>query len=163
MENFGGVAGRMEQVSHDPRVIVDFAHTADGIEKALSALAPEACVVVFGAGGDRDRTKRPLMGQAAARWAKRLILTSDNPRHEDPDRIIEEIASGIPDGVALQIEADRQKAILLGLESLAPDEILVILGKGDEKTQQIGDICHPFSDKEIVLQHLKESPVCNEK
>jgi UDP-N-acetylmuramoyl-L-alanyl-D-glutamate--2,6-diaminopimelate ligase len=163
VENFGGVSGRMERVSDDPAVVIDFAHTADGIEKALSSLAPAACVALFGAGGDRDRTKRPLMGQAAARWAKRIILTSDNPRHEDPEAIIDEIAAGIPKGVALQIEADRAKAITQALENLADDEILVILGKGDETAQIVGDVSHPFSDKEQVLKYLKERAECNAK
>jgi UDP-N-acetylmuramoyl-L-alanyl-D-glutamate--2,6-diaminopimelate ligase len=103
------------------------------------------------------------MGQAAARWAKRIILTSDNPRHEDPEAIIDEIAAGIPKGVALQIEADRAKAITQALENLADDEILVILGKGDETAQIVGDVSHPFSDKEQVLKYLKERAECNAK
>ncbi|MGE4295648.1 MAG: UDP-N-acetylmuramoyl-L-alanyl-D-glutamate--2,6-diaminopimelate ligase [Campylobacterales bacterium] len=156
LENFGGVSGRMEVVSLKPTVIVDFAHTHDGIEKALTALFPQKCVAVFGAGGDRDATKRPLMGQAAARHAVRLFITSDNPRHEEPMAIIEAIKAGCGNHPDVRIEPDRRAAIAGALASLAPDEILVILGKGDEETQQIGDRLLPFNDKNVVLELLKE-------
>jgi UDP-N-acetylmuramoyl-L-alanyl-D-glutamate--2,6-diaminopimelate ligase len=156
IENFGGVKGRMQIVSEKPLIIVDFAHTADGIRQALSALASNNLVVVFGAGGDRDRSKRPQMGREAARYASRIFLTSDNPRSEEPLAIINDIAAGCGDHDDLHIEPDRKKAIGKAIASLNNDEILIILGKGDETTQQIGDILYPFSDEECVLELLKD-------
>ncbi|MDR2906359.1 MAG: UDP-N-acetylmuramoyl-L-alanyl-D-glutamate--2,6-diaminopimelate ligase [Helicobacteraceae bacterium] len=156
VENFGGVAGRMEVVSQNPFVIVDFAHTSDGIEKALEALLPRKIVALFGAGGDRDKIKRPLMGKAAARFAARIILTSDNPRSEDPREIIAQIKAGC-EGAIVEIEPDRALAIRKALQTLSSDEILVILGKGDETTQEIAGVKYPFSDREVVLNALKEA------
>ena len=160
VENFGGVCGRMEIVSQKPLVIVDFAHTPDSIAQALAALEPQKCVVVFGAGGDRDKTKRPLMGKAAAHGAVRLFITNDNPRNEDPLVIIEEIRAGCANHPDLHIEPDRTTAIRSALASLAGDEILVILGKGDEETQTIGAAVLPYSDKQTVLTLLKELECC---
>ncbi|MDR3162961.1 MAG: UDP-N-acetylmuramoyl-L-alanyl-D-glutamate--2,6-diaminopimelate ligase [Helicobacteraceae bacterium] len=156
IENFGGVKGRMQIVSEKPLVIVDFAHTADGIKQALSALEPNKLVAVFGAGGDRDRTKRPQMGREAARYARRIFLTSDNPRNEDPLAVINDIAAGCGDHGNLHIEPDRKEAIRKALASMENDEILIILGKGDETTQQIGDTLYPFSDEECVRELLKD-------
>ncbi|MGP1485691.1 MAG: UDP-N-acetylmuramoyl-L-alanyl-D-glutamate--2,6-diaminopimelate ligase [Campylobacter sp.] len=150
VENFGGVAGRMEVVSTQPLVIVDFAHTPDGIEKVLNALKHYKLVVVFGAGGDRDRTKRPKMGKIAQKYASKLIITSDNPRSENPDEIIAEICTGVTPSENVKCIGDRREAIKFGFENLAKDEILVILGKGDEDYQEIKGVKYPFSDKEIV-------------
>ncbi|MDR1450918.1 MAG: UDP-N-acetylmuramoyl-L-alanyl-D-glutamate--2,6-diaminopimelate ligase [Helicobacteraceae bacterium] len=155
VENFGGVAGRMEVVSRDPLVIVDFAHTPDGIDKALEALYPRKIVAVLGAGGDRDRTKRPLMGAAAAKHSRKLYISSDNPRSENPLTIIDEIKVGCGTRPNVFCVVDRKKAIATALGDLASDEILVILGKGDEATQTIGDQILPFSDREVVLELLK--------
>ncbi|MDR2152255.1 MAG: UDP-N-acetylmuramoyl-L-alanyl-D-glutamate--2,6-diaminopimelate ligase [Helicobacteraceae bacterium] len=155
VENFGGVAGRMEIVSQKPLVIVDFAHTQDGIEKVLEALLPRKIVAVFGAGGDRDKSKRAPMGAEAAKRCVKIYLTSDNPRSEDPLKIIEEIRIGCGSHPNVFCIADRKEAIAKALENLASDEILVILGKGDETTQTIGETVLPFSDREIVLELLK--------
>lgn len=153
---FGGVAGRMEVVSRDPLVIVDFAHTPDGIEKVLNALRHYKIVAVLGAGGDRDRTKRPKMGAIAQKYASRIVITSDNPRSEDPEAIIDEICCGIAMGENAIRIADRKQAIKTALQGLKRDEILVILGKGDEEYQEIKGVKYPFSDKKVVLEILDE-------
>ncbi|WP_072222227.1 UDP-N-acetylmuramoyl-L-alanyl-D-glutamate--2,6-diaminopimelate ligase [Campylobacter coli] len=153
ISGFGGVCGRVEQVANG--VIVDFAHTPDGIEKVLDTLKNKKLIVVFGAGGDRDRTKRPLMGKIVEHFAKIAIITSDNPRSEEPKDIMNEILSGFqnPDK-ALMIE-DRKEAINKALKLKEKDDLVVILGKGDENTQEIKGIKHPFSDKAVVNEILK--------
>ncbi|EOA4274403.1 TPA: UDP-N-acetylmuramoyl-L-alanyl-D-glutamate--2,6-diaminopimelate ligase, partial [Campylobacter coli] len=130
ISGFGGVCGRVEQVANG--VIVDFAHTPDGIEKVLDTLKNKKLIVVFGAGGDRDKTKRPLMGKIVEHFAKIAIITSDNPRSEEPKDIMNEILSGFqnPDK-ALMIE-DRKEAINKALKLKEKDDLVVILGKGDE-------------------------------
>ncbi|ENG9387794.1 UDP-N-acetylmuramoyl-L-alanyl-D-glutamate--2,6-diaminopimelate ligase, partial [Campylobacter coli] len=147
ISGFGGVCGRVEQVANG--VIVDFAHTPDGIEKVLDTLKNKKLIVVFGAGGDRDKTKRPLMGKIVEHFAKIAIITSDNPRSEEPKDIMNEILSGFqnPDK-ALMIE-DRKEAINKALKLKEKDDLVVILGKGDENTQEIKGIKHPFSDKAV--------------
>ena len=102
--HFGGVEGRMEVVSEEPLVIVDFAHTPDGMEKVLDSLKEKEIVLVFGAGGDRDRAKRPKMGAMAQRYAKKIIVTSDNPRSEEPDAIIREILAGMHESSSLHVK-----------------------------------------------------------
>ena len=148
--NFSGVEGRMEVVNQNPLVIVDFAHTPDGIEKVLSALCHYEIVAVFGAGGDRDNTKRPKMGYIVQRFAKLAIVTSDNPRSEEPMDIINQICAGMNMNDNVICEPDRKKAIEIGLNSLKEGQILVILGKGDESYQEIKGVKHLFSDKKIV-------------
>ena len=156
VENFGGVSGRMEVVSQDPLVIVDFAHTPDGMNQVLDSLKDKDISLVFGAGGDRDRSKRALMGKVANRYAKKIYLTSDNPRSEDPKTILEEIKEGITDHKKLRVvEVDRKKAITKAIEELESDEILVILGKGDEDYQEIDGVKYPFDDREVVREVLK--------
>lgn len=154
VENFGGVEGRMEVVSEKPLIIVDFAHTHDGIEKALESLDNKQVISLFGAGGDRDKTKRPKMGAAAALRSKHIYLTSDNPRHEDPMAIINDILAGIDSKEKVTIEPDRKKAIALAIKNLKENEVLLVLGKGDETIQEIGDSIHPFNDKETILHYL---------
>ncbi|HEG5104480.1 TPA: UDP-N-acetylmuramoyl-L-alanyl-D-glutamate--2,6-diaminopimelate ligase [Campylobacter coli] len=153
ISGFGGVCGRVEQVANG--IIVDFAHTPDGIEKVLDTLKNKKLIVVFGAGGDRDKTKRPLMGKIVEHFAKIAIITSDNPRSEEPKDIMNEILSGFqnPDK-ALMIE-DRKEAINKALKLKEKDDLVVILGKGDENTQEIKEIKHPFSDKAVVNEILK--------
>ncbi len=153
ISGFGGGCGRVEQVANG--VIVDFAHTPDGIEKVLDTLKNKKLIVVFGAGGDRDKTKRPLMGKIVEHFAKIAIITSDNPRSEEPKDIMNEILSGFqnPDK-ALMIE-DRKEAINKALKLKEKDDLVVILGKGDENTQEIKGIKHPFSDKAVVNEILK--------
>jgi len=155
VDNFAGVSGRMEQVSQTPNVIVDFAHTPDGMQQVLNALKEKELIVVFGAGGDRDKQKRPIMGRIAASLAKKVFITSDNPRSEDPDIIVDEILVGIEDKTNVVVELNRKKAISLALDSQDEDEVVVILGKGDENYQLIYDKKFPFDDREVVRELLK--------
>ncbi|MHB8099384.1 MAG: UDP-N-acetylmuramoyl-L-alanyl-D-glutamate--2,6-diaminopimelate ligase [Sulfuricurvum sp.] len=144
VENFGGVSGRMEVVSESPLVIVDFAHTPDGMQQVLNALKEKEVLVVFGAGGDRDRSKRPIMGKVAASFAKKIYVTSDNPRFEDPDEIIGDILAGIEDQTNVHVDVNRRNAIAQAL----------ILGKGDETMQIIYDKQFPFDDRVVAREIL---------
>ena len=154
--NFAGVAGRMEVVSRDPLVIVDFAHTDDGMVQVLDSMKDRDVSVVFGAGGDRDKGKRPRMGAVAATFAKKVYVTSDNPRSEEPVEIIKDILSGIKDQTHTRALVDRAFAIQEALKELDKDEVLMILGKGDEDTMEIkGEKIH-FDDREIVRALLAE-------
>lgn len=156
VENFAGVAGRMEVVSRDPLVIVDFAHTDDGMIQVLDSMKDRDISVVFGAGGNRDHTKRPRMGAVASTFAKKVYVTSDNPRDEEPEEIINEILSGIKDQTDTRAMMDRAFAISEALKALEENEILMILGKGDEDTMEIkGEKIH-FDDREIVRALLAE-------
>ena len=156
LENFGGVSGRMEVVSESPLVIVDFAHTPDGMEQVLNALKEKEVLVVFGAGGDRDRTKRPLMGRVASMYAKKLYITSDNPRFEDPDTIIEEILAGVSDNSKVFVDINRRTAISQALHDRTGDEVVLILGKGDETSQIIYDQHLPFDDRSVAREILAQ-------
>jgi UDP-N-acetylmuramoyl-L-alanyl-D-glutamate--2,6-diaminopimelate ligase len=153
------VPGRMEKVAEDPLVVVDYAHTPDALEKVLETLRPVAkerggkLVVVFGAGGDRDPAKRPLMGAAAARLADRAVITSDNPRSEDPERIIDAIAAGAQG--AVQREADRRRAIERAVREAAAADVVLIAGKGHESYQEIAGRRLPFSDQIVAREALK--------
>jgi len=159
MEYFGGVSGRMEVVSTSPLIIIDFAHTHDGMEKVYESFSEYDVISVFGAGGDRDRTKRPLMGQVASKYSKEIIITSDNPRFEDPDQICEDILKGCKDMKHLEVELNRKVAIAKGIEKTKEysNPALLILGKGDEETQIIYDKKLPLNDKKIVEELLKET------
>ncbi len=154
VDNFAGVSGRMEQVSEFPNVIVDFAHTPDGMQQVLNALKEKDLLVVFGAGGDRDKSKRSLMGRVAASLAKKTYITCDNPRHEDPELIIKDILEGIEDKSNIVVELNRKKAIEMALADQEEDDVVVILGKGDEAFQIIYDEKFPFDDREIVRELL---------
>lgn len=156
IENFGGVSGRMEVVSESPLVIVDFAHTPDGMEQVLNALKEKEVLVVFGAGGDRDRTKRPMMGRVASAYAKKVYVTSDNPRFEDPDSIINDILSGIEDKTNVFVDVNRRNAIAQALRDRSGDEVVLILGKGDETSQIIYDQHLPFDDRVVAKELLAE-------
>jgi len=145
-ENFSGLAGRMEQVAK--KIIIDFAHTPDGMEKVLNAIKDKK-IVVFGAGGDRDKTKRKIMGEVADKYADYIILTNDNPRCENPGNILEEISKGIKN-THFEIIEDRKEAIKKAIE-LQKDEYVMLLGKGDEKFMEFCNKKIPFSDKEVVL------------
>lgn len=148
-----GVRGRMELAARLPNgatAYVDYAHTPDALERVLTALRPHTdgrLHVVFGAGGDRDRGKRPLMGEAAARLADIRIVTDDNPRSEDPAAIRAAIMAACPG--ALDI-GDRAKAIEAALNGLAPGDVLVVAGKGHEQGQTIGTTVHPFDDASVI-------------
>lgn len=168
LQNFGGVEGRMEVVSHSPLIIVDFAHTHDGMEQIFESFRGREIAVVFGAGGDRDRTKRPKMGLCAYKYAKKLYITSDNPRSENPQRIIEDILSGIPKPNHKQnhrrvvCQSDRAEAIAQAIEELESNEVLLILGKGDETYQILGERTIDFDDREVVREVLaKKNPPQN--
>ncbi len=154
VDNFAGVSGRMEQVCAAPNVIVDFAHTPDGMAQVLNALKEKELIVVFGAGGDRDRKKRPLMGRVAASLAKKVIVTSDNPRHEDPQAIVDDILEGIQEKSNIMVELNRKKAIQMALDMQEEEDVVVILGKGDETHQIIYDEKFVFDDREVVKELL---------
>ena len=154
VDNFAGVSGRMEQVCEAPNVIVDFAHTPDGMQQVLNALKEKDLLVVFGAGGDRDREKRPMMGRIAASLAKKTYITSDNPRNEDPELIVADILEGIQDRSNVTVELNRKKAIEMALDDQEDEEVVVILGKGDESHQIIYDNKLPFDDREVVRELL---------
>ncbi len=152
--------GRMQviEVEHRPMAVVDFAHTPDALAKALHALRAHCrgkIWVVFGCGGERDQGKRPQMGQAAEEHADRVIVTSDNPRHEDPQQIIADILSGVVAVDSLLVEADRRKAIKMALDQAAPDDAVLIAGKGSESYQFIGDQMLAFSDVIVASEHLR--------
>lgn len=162
-----GVPGRFEVVSSptdDVTVVVDYAHTDDALRNLLETarpLAPNRLVTVFGCGGDRDRTKRPLMGMVAERLSDVVVITSDNPRSEDPQRIIDEIKRGVPPpgqsgGRAPDIRTivDRRQAIEQAVELSEAGDLVLIAGKGHEKYQQIGDRVLPFDDAEVARAAL---------
>jgi UDP-N-acetylmuramoyl-L-alanyl-D-glutamate--2,6-diaminopimelate ligase len=154
VEHFGGVAGRMEVVSQNPLVIVDFAHTDDGMYQVLDSIKDRDIVVVFGAGGNRDKAKRPKMGAVAGRFAKKVYVTSDNPRDEVPEQILEDILVGLRGKENVVATPDRRLAIKMALEDLQDNEVLLILGKGDETTQEIKGVKYPFDDREVVRELL---------
>lgn len=162
-----GVPGRFEVVSHDDdevTVVVDYAHTDDALRNLLETARPlsaKRLITVFGCGGDRDRSKRPLMGMVAARLSDVVVITSDNPRSEEPSRIIEEIERGIPAGTQASSRdpkvvsvADRAAAIERAIALAAAGDVVLIAGKGHEKYQQIGDRVLPFDDGEVARAAL---------
>jgi UDP-N-acetylmuramoyl-L-alanyl-D-glutamate--2,6-diaminopimelate ligase len=148
--------GRMQRVGgvEEPLAVIDYAHTPDALAQALAALRPAARArggalwVVFGAGGDRDPGKRAPMGEAAARGADRVVITSDNPRSEVPDEIVTAVAAGARGARQLECIVDRAEAIAHALAEAAPADIVLIAGKGHEPYQEIGGRRLPFSDLE---------------
>ena len=153
LDHLAGVRGRMELAGTLPNgaaAYVDYAHTPDGLERLLASVRPHArgrVVVVFGAGGDRDRGKRPLMGEVAGRLADVAIVTDDNPRSEDPAAIRAEVLAGCPGARAI---GGREQAIAAGLDALGPGDVLVVAGKGHETGQEIAGEVLPFDDIEVV-------------
>ncbi|OUR71335.1 UDP-N-acetylmuramoyl-L-alanyl-D-glutamate--2,6-diaminopimelate ligase [Arcobacter sp. 31_11_sub10_T18] len=156
LENFAGVSGRMETISTKPFIVVDFAHTPDGMQEVLKSYPTKDITVVFGAGGDRDKEKRPLMGRIAFHYAKKIIVTSDNPRFEDPDLIIEDILKGIPNLEKVEVEVNRKLAIKKAIECSSENSVILVLGKGDEEYQTIYDKKLPFNDKNIINEVLSQ-------
>jgi len=150
LEQLRPVAGRMQRVESEadaPSVIIDFAHTPDALDKVLTALKPLTTgrlICVFGCGGGRDTGKRPLMGAAVAARADQAIVTSDNPRNEDPAQIVAGILAGMPPDQTVIL--DRRAAIRAAILAAAPEDIVVLAGKGHEDYQEIHGIKHPFSD-----------------
>ncbi|HET9609774.1 MAG TPA: UDP-N-acetylmuramoyl-L-alanyl-D-glutamate--2,6-diaminopimelate ligase [Acidimicrobiales bacterium] len=155
------VPGRFEAVDAGQpfTVIVDYSHKPDALEQALRAArelvtGAGGLTVVFGCGGDRDAAKRPLMGEVAARLADDVVLTSDNPRSEDPLAIIDDITRGIPAGAAVRTEPDRRRAIVRALDAARPGGVVVVAGKGHETTQVVGDRTVPFDDRVVAREAL---------
>ena len=154
------VPGRFEPVDEgqDFAVLVDYAHTPDSLDNVLRAarrLTEGRVISVFGAGGDRDRDKRPKMGRAGARGSDLAIVTSDNPRSEDPEAIIAEILAGIEDRGGVEVEPDRRAAIALAFERARPGDTVVIAGKGHEQGQEFEDGRKvPFDDREVAREEL---------
>ena len=146
--------GRMQQLENS-HIWIDYAHTPDALDNALASLRthyPEFKIrVLFGCGGDRDKTKRQLMGKIASEDAESIILTNDNPRSESPEKIIEDILGGIKVENDVQVILDRKHAIETAVKTLGEDEVLLIAGKGHETTQTIGDQIFQFSDIEVAL------------
>lgn len=158
------VPGRLEKFSRPggAAFFVDFAHTDDALVNVLDTLRqlrPERLICLFGAGGSRDRSKRPRMGAAAAANADILILTSDNPRDEDPAKIIEDVLSGIPDAEKCCVIPDREQAIRHAVKIARKGDIVLIAGKGHENTQEIRGVKIPFSDAEVLSKLLKDLPL----
>ncbi len=153
------VPGRMEPVraAGKPTVIVDYAHTPDGLEKALAAARehfPGRLHCVVGCGGDRDTGKRPLMAAAAERGADRVLFTSDNPRGEHPDAIIEQMRAGLDDPGAVQVETDRRRAVALAVSQAGADDVVLVAGKGHEDYQEVAGERHPMDDRDLAREAL---------
>lgn len=160
LADFHGVPGRLERVAPASglNVFVDYAHTPDALDNVLRnmrPLTPGRLVTIFGCGGDRDRTKRPLMGQAACKYSDVVVLTSDNPRTEDPEAILNEVKPGLAECRETITEVDRRKAIGIALEMLRPGDALLVAGKGHEDYQIIGHEKRPFSDQAVIREFLE--------
>jgi UDP-N-acetylmuramoyl-L-alanyl-D-glutamate--2,6-diaminopimelate ligase len=162
LATFSGVPGRMQQIvvkpDQDISVVVDYAHTPDSLENLLKAARPFAkgkLICVFGCGGDRDRTKRPLMGAIAARLADQAVVTSDNPRTEDPQKILADVVEGIPTGTNSMVEADRRVAIGMAIIQAQPGDTVLIAGKGHEDYQILGTEKVHFDDREEAEAALR--------
>jgi UDP-N-acetylmuramoyl-L-alanyl-D-glutamate--2,6-diaminopimelate ligase len=155
------VPGRFEPIDEgqDFAVLVDYAHTPDSLENVLSAarrLTEGRVISVFGAGGDRDRDKRPKMGRAGAEFSDLTVITSDNPRSEDPEKIVAEVAAGAERAPELAVVVDRREAIALALERARPGDTVVIAGKGHEQGQEFEDGRKiPFDDREVAREELR--------
>jgi UDP-N-acetylmuramyl-tripeptide synthetase len=155
------VPGRMQKLGggRRPLVVVDYAHTPDALEQVLKSLREVAAgtagriVCVFGCGGDRDRGKRPLMGAVASRLADSVVVTSDNPRSEDPRKIIADIRQGMRGDYA--VEPDRRRAIALALQASKRGDIVLVAGKGHETYQETNGVRRPFSDVAVARTALQ--------
>ena len=159
------VPGRMQRVAHAttdlPEVVVDYAHTPDALDKAIGALRPLADArggklwCVFGCGGNRDATKRPIMGAIAQRLADVVLVTSDNPRDESPQAIIDQILAGMQASPSALAMVDRRAAIEHAVSGAAPGDVLLLAGKGHESTQEIAGVKQPFSDVQVAAKALR--------
>lgn len=164
LESVPGVAGRVESVDAGQpfAVIVDYAHTPDGLEnvlKTVNEFAEGRVITVFGCGGDRDRTKRPIMGKIAAKYSDFILVTSDNPRTEDPDLILKDIEQGLKDDSVPQeryeMIVDRRTAIQKAIEMASPQDVVLIAGKGHETYQTIGTTNYDFDDREVAKEAIR--------
>jgi UDP-N-acetylmuramoyl-L-alanyl-D-glutamate--2,6-diaminopimelate ligase len=154
------VPGRMEpiDVGQPFTVVVDYAHTPDSIDSVLRGARPLAdgqVIIVFGCGGDRDQAKRPAMGRAASDGADLVIVTTDNPRSEDPERIIADVLTGVPPTAAVIVEPDRRAAIREAVDAAGPGDVVVIAGKGHETAQEIDGRFEPFDDRVVAREALE--------
>jgi UDP-N-acetylmuramoyl-L-alanyl-D-glutamate--2,6-diaminopimelate ligase len=155
------VPGRFEPIDEGQAfaVLVDYAHTPDSLENVLQAarrLTAGRVIAVFGAGGDRDRDKRPKMGRAGTALSDLAVVTSDNPRSEDPETIVAEILAGAENGAAVEVEPDRRAAIALALGWAQPGDTVVIAGKGHEQGQEFENRRKiPFDDREVAREELR--------
>jgi UDP-N-acetylmuramoyl-L-alanyl-D-glutamate--2,6-diaminopimelate ligase len=160
------VPGRFEPVDEgqDFGVLVDYAHTPDSLGNVLASarglLDEGRLIVVFGAGGDRDRDKRPLMGQVARELADSIVLTNDNPRSEEPIAIVEAILQGT--GTDVEIDLDRRSAIESAIAGASAGDVVVIAGKGHEQGQEIAGAVHPFDDRDVARAALRARGVARE-
>jgi UDP-N-acetylmuramoyl-L-alanyl-D-glutamate--2,6-diaminopimelate ligase len=160
IESVSRVPGRLEPVpvNIDKTIIVDYSHTPDALEKVLYVLAEmteKKLWLVFGCGGDRDKKKRPLMGNIAVKIADRVIVTSDNPRSENPESIIDDILGGITDIQNVEVESNRRKAIQQALENSATGDTILVAGKGHENYQEIDGIKFPFDDRQVIKELVR--------
>ena len=165
LSKLSAVPGRL-QVAGDhpgmPKVVVDYAHTPDALDKVLAALSkqvPKQLICIVGCGGNRDQGKRPEMARVVARWADRVWFTSDNPRDEDPDSILQDMLSGLTTQQqrSVCVEPNRADAIAQAIQSAGSEDVILIAGKGHESTQEIAGTKHPFSDAEVVREFMKEN------
>jgi UDP-N-acetylmuramoyl-L-alanyl-D-glutamate--2,6-diaminopimelate ligase len=159
VSNLKSVAGRMQQLGGGelPLVVIDYAHTPDALEKVLLALREQSAgklICMFGCGGNRDQGKRPLMGEVAARLADKVIVTTDNPRDEAPEEIMQAIASGMHG--TYELELNRATAIANAIKQAEPGDIVLLAGKGHEDYQEIAGVKHPFSDEQEAAKALRE-------
>jgi UDP-N-acetylmuramoyl-L-alanyl-D-glutamate--2,6-diaminopimelate ligase len=167
LSNLPGAEGRFEYINHPSKQgcigIVDYAHTPDALEKVLETIAKlkkktSRIITVTGAGGDRDKTKRPIMARVCAGLSDQLILTSDNPRTEDPAAILKDMEAGLDaegQKKTLTIQ-DREQAIKTAIRLAGPNDVILVAGKGHEKYQDIQGVKYPFDDKEMLLKFFKE-------
>jgi UDP-N-acetylmuramoyl-L-alanyl-D-glutamate--2,6-diaminopimelate ligase len=151
------IPGRLERVAEEPApVLIDFAHTPDALETVLATLRPLVegrLIVVFGAGGDRDRSKRRPMAEAVARYADVIVLTSDNPRTENPEAILDDLEQGLS-GTPHERIADRREAIHQALDAARGSDLVLLAGKGHETYQVVGRERRPFDERVVVRDHL---------
>jgi UDP-N-acetylmuramoyl-L-alanyl-D-glutamate--2,6-diaminopimelate ligase len=165
LSNLSGAEGRFDYIVSKTGVIgiVDYAHTPDAVQNVLSTIAnirkgTEQVITVIGCGGDRDKTKRPIMAQVACDWSDKVILTSDNPRTEDPQTIISEMQVGVsPTNQRKTLSiVDRKEAIRTACLMAQSGDIILVAGKGHEKYQDINGVKHHFDDKEILNEQLNQ-------
>jgi UDP-N-acetylmuramoyl-L-alanyl-D-glutamate--2,6-diaminopimelate ligase len=160
IDGMASIPGRVERIDRGQpfTVLVDYAHSPDGLEQLLAVARQSAdghrVIAVFGCGGDKDRGKRPLMGEVADRGADVAVVTSDNPRSEDPQAIIEAIVTGMGGNATVIEDPDRASAIAAAVGLAGPGDVLVIAGKGHETGQEIGGRIIPFDDREVAARVL---------
>ena len=159
IEKFKGIAGRLQRVPgfKDINVFIDYAHTPDALEKVLTTLKPNCSgrlILVFGCGGNRDKSKRSKMGHVASRYSTNITITNDNPRNENPENIIIDILEGIPQSLQCRVIADRREAILTAITDANPHDTVLIAGKGHEEFQEIKNKKFDFSDYLVCQETL---------